>query len=441
MNAIVRLMNSVRRLDSLFPGYFPASKHNHYKDFNFPEQVGFDQFFAMYRRNGLASAAINKTVKKVWESRPLLKESAEKHKENSVEAEIRQRFEKLRVWQSLAVAERRSLVGGYSGVILRIADSKPFKEPLDSVTGGLDALVEVIPAWRGQLNVSSWDRNETSETYGKPTMFTFNEAAVGGQSSDGKNRSFEVHPSRVVIWSDDGTVHSNSILQAGFNDLLTLEKIAGAGGEGFYKNAKSAPILQVDKDAKLKDMAAALDVDPEKVVEEMNEQVKAFNSGFDNLLMLQNMEAKTLGVTLPSPEHFYGIALQSFAASIDIPTKILVGMQTGERASTEDAKEWAKTCMARRSDHTIPNIMTLLDRLQACGILKEQDWHLEWTDLTESTMGEKIERAGKMASVNKAMEHSGEIVFTHEEIRDTVDLEALSDSEKYIDEPTGTLGP
>lgn len=443
MNAIARIMNSARRLENLFPGYFPGHKHNHYKDFGYPDTLSFDQFFSMYRRNGLAKAGVNKTVKKVWETRPALLEQSEQHDETSVESDIRKHFEKLRVWQCLATAERRSLVGSYAGVILRIADSKPFKEPLARVTGGLAALVEVIPAWEGQLTVSTWDTDETSETYGQPSMFSFNEAAVGNSqaSTTSKHRSFEVHPDRVIVWSDDGTVHGSSLLMAGYNDLLTLEKVAGAGGEGFWKNSKSAPVLQVDKDAKLKDMAAAMGVGTDEITDAMNEQVEDWQKGFDQLLMLQGIEAKTLGVTLPSPEHFYGIALQSFAASIDIPTKILVGMQTGERASTEDAKEWSKTCMARRSDHTIPNIMALVDRLEMAGILPESDWHIGWTDLTESTMAEKIERADKMAGVNQKMKDSGEFVFTPEEIRETVDLAPLSEADRFVDEPLGEDGP
>ena len=69
-------------------------------------------------------------------------------------------------------------------------------------------------------------------------------------------------------------------------------------------------------------------------------------------------------------------------------------------------------------------------------MIPEKDWFLSWTDLTETSMGEKIERADKMADVNQKMKDSGEIVFTHEEIRAAVDLEPLSDAEKRFDEVT-----
>lgn len=424
--------NTLRRLDMMYPGYFEGAKHNHYNDFGYPTSLTFQKFFDMYTRNGLARAAVEKTILKTWQDFPFLLEREEEHEETVWERDIRQRFADLRLWQHLAEADRRSLVGSYAGVILRFADSRRFGEPVDVVPGGLEGLVEIIPAWEGQLHVAEWDTDETSETYGQPTMFQFNEAQVGQQSgAQPKTRSFELHPDRVIVWSKDGTVHNRSFLEPGYNDLMTLEKIVGAGGEGFWKNAKSAPVLEVDKDADIRRMAQAMGVPEGEIVDRLDEHVENWQKGFDQLLMLQGINAKSLSVNLPSPEHFFSVALQTFAASVNIPTKILVGMQTGERASTEDAREWAQTCMSRRQNVVIPNIMALVNRLERVGILPERDWALEWADLTEPTMAEKVERALKMADTNQRMERSGEVVFTGDEIRASVDMEPLSDADRF----------
>jgi len=392
---------ALRRLDSMFPGYFAQQKHNHYSDFGYPERVTFDLAFAMYTRNGLARAGVDKTAAKTWQDNPWLLEKerdgsqGSKSDETPLERDIRKRFADLRLWQRLAEADRRSMVGRYCGVILRLADGKPFDQPVDRVGGGLMGLVEIIPAWEGQLTISQWDEDQASPTYGQPKVFGFNEAAV--DESKAQARSFNIHPDRVLVWSKDGTVHGRSILEPGYNDLLTLEKISGAGGEGFWKNAKSAPILHIDKDAKLENMARAMGVEVGEIADRMDEQVADFQRGFDKMLMLQGIEAKTLGITLPSPEHFFAIALQSFAASISCPLKILVGNQTGERASTEDAEDWAQTIMSRRTGQVIPTVMELVNRLERFGILPERDYFVDWSDLTESSMGEKIARADKMA--------------------------------------------
>lgn len=424
-----------RTLSSMFPGFFPTAKHDHYADFGFPKTLDFKQLYDMYLRNGIAHAAVVKTQAKTWQDNPFLLEKERDGSEGSnteetaLEKQIRLRFERLRVWQRLSDADVRAMVGGYSGVILRLADGKTFDQPVDSVPGGLDGLVEVIPAWAGQITVGSWDDDQTSENYGRPKMYAFNEASV--ETGQANHRAFNIHPDRVIIWSRDGTVHNRSGLEAGFNDLMTLEKISGAGGEGFWKNAKSAPVLEMDKDTQLSLPAG---MTQEDYANGMTEQVESWQSGFDKMLLLKGIQAKAISVTLPSPEHFFAVALQSFAASWQIPVKILVGNQTGERASSEDAADWAQTNMSRRANEAVPNIMVLVERLVSFRILPDgKDWFVDWADLTEASMGEKIDRATKMADVNQKT-GAGEWVFTPEEIRKAVGYEPLTPAQAVRDD-------
>lgn len=430
-----------RTLQSMFPGFFfGAQKHNHAADFGYPDQVGFELAFDAYCRNPMARAAVDKTVGKTWEANPFLQEfqrdgtEGGDQGETRAEADIRQRFDDLRVWQHLAECDRRGLVGSYAGLILRFADSQPFRAPVTRVPGGLSGLVEVIPAWEGQLTVNTWDTNEASETYGQPLMFQFAESAVGQQTQP---RTFEVHPDRVVVWSRDGTLNGRSALEPGYNALLDMEKIRGGGGEGFWKNAKSGLSLEIDKDAKIADMAQAMGVPANEVVDRIDEQVEGFNKGFDKSLLLQGIKATPMQVNLPSPEHFFAVAAQSFAASWSIPMRVLIGSQTGERASTEDNEEWAKVNMGRRKDTAVPGAMAFVNRLERVGVLPERDWHLDWASLLDPSPNEMLARVERMATVNDKMRASGEIVFTGDEMRAETGREPLSDADKYDTEDEG----
>jgi uncharacterized protein len=413
------IANAVRRLESVFPGYFQTSKHNHNADFGWPDALDFKMLHRMYCRNGLARAGVDKTVLKTWQTSPELWES-EEAKESDLEATIRKRFADLRLWQAFAEADRRSMVGGYAGIIVRYRDSKAFDQPVDRVNGGLDGIAEVIPVWAGQLEVSDWVHDQRSEDYGKPKMFRFNEASV--MHNSGQNRAFSVHPDRVLVWSADGTVHSRSCLEPGYNDLLDAEKVKGAGGEGFYKSASGRQVLEADKDASMEAMARGMGVAPSELATAMNDQVSDFQSGFDKMLWLQGMTAKTLSITLPSPEHFFAAPVQSYAASINIPMKILVGTQTGERASSEDAADWALVNMARRANQAIPTINSFVQQLERVGILPERDWHINWADLTDATLELKIGRAERMAKINQT---SLDPLFTGDEIRGVVGYEPI----------------
>lgn len=413
----------------MFPGYFNANpKRDIYQDYGYPDQLCFDDFYKVYRRNGIANAAINKTRLKTWQDYPEIWESDEA-KESQIEKDIRQRLEDLRFWQAIAEADSRSMVGGYAGVIFRFADNKRFDEPVDTVPGGIMGLVEVVPAWKGQLDVSTWDTDPDSENYGKPKMYVFNEAAIpDGTDKASQIRQFNVHPDRVVIWSKDGTVNPQSDLEPGYNALLDMEKIAGAGGEGFWKTARAALALEIDKEARAADMAAFIGVEQDEIADAIDDSVKSFMQGFDASLLMQGMQAKPISVSLPSPEHFFAVPLQIFSSSFNMPVKILVGMQTGERASQEDASEWAQTNMSRRENICRPAIREVINRFEKFGIIPERDWTIGWSDLTEASMSEKIDRADKMASINQraAGPMGSEIVFTPDEIRETLDMKPLS---------------
>lgn len=415
MNMMQMLVNAARRVETMFPGYFPEAKHNHYRDFGWPVDITFAQLYAIYHRNGLAKAGVEKTILKTWQDDPEIWETSEA-KESGLEADIRQRFDDLMIWQALAEADRRAMIGGYAGLIFRFRDDKRFDQPVDRVNGGFEGIAEVIPAWGGvgaQLEVAEWETNEASEDYGKPKLYRFNESAVGNNLN--QVRQFMVHPDRVLIWSRDGTVHCRSDLEAGYNDLLDAEKVKGAGGEGFYKAARGNPVLEADKELDLRKMAEAMGVPVEDVADKMNEQVEDFQKGFDRLLMVQGMQAKTLPITLATGDTFFNAPVNSFAASMNIPVKILLGSQTGERASTEDANEWAVVNNARRVKLARPRIRAMLNRFEAVGIIPERDWTVGWADLTEASKDKKIERAAKMAEINA--KQSMEPVWAADEIR------------------------
>ena len=434
MNMIVNAL--VRRLENMWPGYFPEAKHKHYQDFGYPVSVTFGMLHDMYRRNGLAKAAVNKLAGKTWQSNPLLLEEEGGDRDAPLVQDVKTRFKKLRLWQLCTEADRRSIVGRYAGLILRLADDKDFDQPVDTVPGGLEGLVELIPAWEGQLGVAEWNTDPQSEHYGRPSMFEFNEAAVTPADGDNVARTLarSIHPDRVLLFSEDGTVHGASSLEAGYNDLIDIEKIKGAGGEGFWRNAKQAPVLSMDKDADLRRMALSMGVPEEDLVDTLNDHVEGWQKGFDKMLLLQGITPDSMSIQLADPKEFFSNSLQSFAASVDIPLKILVGMQTGERASSEDIREFNSTCMARREARIVPLLYALVDRLERFGILPERDWFLSWEDLREVGMEEKIARAEKMASVNQKMEKTGEIIFLSEEIREAVGMAPLADADRFLDQ-------
>lgn len=436
----------VRSMQTLMPGYYGSdTKHNaFYRDYGYPEVLAFSNYYQMWERNGLATAGVNKPIETCWQSEPYLQEREESDAKTPLEKEIKKEFERLQFWSLLTEADRFSRIGEYSGVIFRFRDSLEFDQPVTSVTGGLSGIAEIIIANQGQLTVGERYSSPSEENYGKVRFYVFDESAILDSTGQAKTRKFNVHPDRVHIWSKNFTVDNNQpALKSGFNDLITIQKIIGAGGEGFWKNAKAAPVLEIDKEMNLNNLATMLDADGiAGIPEKMDEIIGDYQKGYDQMLMIQGMKTTAIDVNLADPKEYFLTACQSLAASLSIPMKILVGSQTGERASTEDAKEWNKTCNSRITTYIKPNIMRIIARLVNFNILPQKDWYLLWADLTESGSEEKASIATKMADMNQKMLGSGEQVFTVDEMREVMGWQPLAkpNAEREVkkEDPTTT---
>jgi len=417
------------RVASIFANYFGGdAKHDRlYADFGWPESIQYANYYQMYQRNGLAYAAIIRPIETCWQEYPELLEKEDTHDKTTLEKQIAEKFDEINFWSVLAKADEYSRIGEYAGVIFRFADGKRLDEPVDSKSLGLDGLVEVIPAMQGQLKAELYTDTSDTLNYGKVRSWYYNEAGITDGSENLKTGNATIHPDRIHVWSMNSSIYGKPVLEACFNDLLTLQKISGAGGEGFWKNAKANPIIQFGKDASMQKIAQGLGAvngsgqpDPSLIADKLDEVIGDWQTGLDNTFALQDGEAKFNSIRMDDPEPHRMGALQSLAASISCPLKILIGSQSGERASTEDAKEWAKTCNARNTKMVKPNIRRIIRRLVNFGVLPKMDWYLLWADMTESSTAEKLEAAFKMADINAKNRGAGEpVTFTANEIRET----------------------
>ena len=428
---------AARNLNTMFPGHFATAvttKRIHAQEYGWPDRLNFADLLFFYYRNGLANAAVKKTKAKTWQTVPIIRVGEEGSELSEIEEAIKNHLARIRFWQQFAEADARSMVGDYAGLILQIGDGQPANEPLSNAAGILQ-IKRVRPCWQHQLRPVEYNTDTESDEYGDVTMWEYQEAALdSGQMQQGPRRRFKLPPDRVLIFSRDGTIHDRSQLEAGFNALFDAEKIMGAGAEGFFKTAKNAPVLSMEDDSGFTQLAKAMGVDEEEVSDKLSDIVKDWAAGFDASLLLSKMNTEFPNITLPQPEQFWRIAAQTFAATFEIPLRILIGSETGERASTEDAKEWSKTNEARRTNEVVPIIMTFIERMQAIGVLPKGVWTPEWESLLDDGPDAKLGRGKTMSQINK---DEGDAVFTVEEIRVAAghSAEPESDGDETDEEP------
>ncbi|MEG5933847.1 DUF1073 domain-containing protein [Enterobacter hormaechei] len=386
-----------------------AKRNSAWCEYGFPEQVTYENLYALYRRGGIAHGAVEKLVGKCWQTNPEIIEgddADESENETAWEKKSKQVFTN-RFWRSFSEADRRRLVGRYAGILLHIRDEKDWSLPVTKGRG----LQKISVAWAGSLTVGEWDTGLNSQTYGQPKMWQYAERLPNGSS-----RRVNIHPDRVFIlgdYSDDAI----GFLEPAYNSFVSLEKVEGGSGESFLKNAARQLSINFDKEAKLDEIARAYGVDYSELNEIYDKVAREMNIGNDSVLITQGANVAPIVAAVSDPSPTYNVNLQTAAAGVDIPTRILVGNQQAERSSTEDQKYFNTRCQSRRGDLSF-EIEDFCDKLIELSILDPVSQKtVIWDDLNAQSDSEKLDAAQKMSQINSASIGTGEQVFTGEEIR------------------------
>lgn len=434
----------MRYVNAMFNGTSNTKRKRLYQEFGYPVELCFDDFYRAYRRNAIAGAAVMRVVDGCWEDYPEIYEG-DITKDATEQTAWDKQINKLlkRCWKQIKGADKRNLVGRYSGLLIQIKDSKSWSDPVDKAMVGRlkeKALVRLIPVWEAQLDPVSYNEDQNSENYGDVSMYSFTEIPVQQQRSNQPGRVINVHPDRVIILaegSDDGRLDSGeSLLEEGFNKLMDLEKVSGGAAEGFLKNASRQLNFNFSAKTNFAQLARALGVSESELSNAMDDQVKRLNDSTDSAVMMQEGDASVLSVAVADPEPTWRTALNEFCATVPIPVKVLVGMQTGERASTEDAKDWAKTRMSRRNGFLTDLITDIVSRFWTLGFIspaKGEEISVGWSDLLAPSQAEKIANMDKLADVAvKSTNAFGRSAITENEIRAAGELQSLPELDDEV---------
>lgn len=394
-----------------------------WQEYGWKTDLTFTDFFNLYERQGVAHGVVDLLNEKCFETNPWIiqgDEFDEKRKETPWERDLRLLAKRSKLWKAFKTADAYRMVGRYSAIILQLADGKAWDQP---VSGGRPVIKKLIPAWEGQLTPDNISTDPQSPLYGEPQFWQFNEGDVKQASSDDAvaPRNLKIHPDRIIILGEWRC--GSSFLKAGYNAFVNLEKIEGGSGESFLKNAGRQMHVDYDKDVNLGQIArdyGLKDVSELKTL--FDEEAKSLNNGGDRLMVTQGARATPLVSTVPDPEPHYGISIQTIAASTRIPAKVIVGMQTGERASVEDLKQFNKRGQGRRvsdlSDDS-DQIIEHLIRIRAVPAAPGGEFTTMWDDLTESSQAEKLAFADQMATINQKNAGTGEpAVYLTAEMRE-----------------------
>lgn len=396
-------------------GSIDAKRPTAWDNYGYKDALGFDDFYRLWRRGSVAHGAVGRLIGKCWQDNPDVIQGAPENK-----ATVKTRWEKeleafdsqYKLWDKLRDADLRRCVGGYSALILQVADGKKWSDPL-TVSTRDKRLYKLIPVWAGQLTPSTYNDDETTTEYGQPTMYSFVQSKVDEGDKTKRNLSTEIHPSRVILI---GELDDLSMLEAPFNSFVNLEKIEGGSGESFLKNSSRQLSINFEKDVDLEGIARAHGIKIDKIQTVFDGITRNMNAGLDQSIITKGASVNPLVANVPAAREPFEVSLNSACAAFQIPAKILIGNQQGDMASSDDKRDWAERCQGRRTTELANTVEKVIAHLQSFGFIKKGVFSVTWNDLAAATPAEKMQKAKDMATINKDNAISGDITFTTEQI-------------------------
>lgn len=411
LNSALSERQAVASRQSLLMGGIDNKRPDAWCSYGYKEALCFNDYYRLFERGGIAHGAVMTLNEACWSTDPEVIEGDEEDRAEAPtawEKQFKKLAKRLKLWEKFRDADMRRLVGHYSCILLQFKDSKQWDQPVAKASE--QQLINLIPAWEEQITVAAWFDNPADPRFGQPQMFEYVENALDDNLQGEPGRVVTVHPDRVVVIGD--IRNGIPFLKAGFNDCVNMEKVLGGSGESFLKNASRQLAINFDKDVDLDAIARAHGVPTGELQEIFDEVTRGMNRGQDQTVITKGASVTPLVANVPDPIPAFDVSLQSFCASIRIPSKIIVGNQTGERASTEDQKTFNKRCQGRRLSLLSSDIETLVDHLMRLGVLLTVEFSVCWTDLSEASQAEMLANVVLMADVNQKMLASGELVFS-----------------------------
>jgi hypothetical protein len=435
MNAVVKLeplklavnyalnearLAQLRYSAAMGPGGIPldAKRPRAWCEYGFPETISFDQFLSLYKRGGIAHGAVNKIVDACWKTSPWVIEG-DPDENDDAETPWEKKAKAIlspRVWAWLKEADLRRMVGRFAAVLLHVADNGQWDLP---VTRGSSAIEKLTPVWAAAIKPKDYDTAQGSPTFGQPTAWLYKEAGIGNAAG----RELTIHPDRIFIlgdWRSDAI----GFLEPAYNAFVSLEKVEGGSGESFLKNAARQLSVSFDKEVDLAGIANMYGVKIDELHQKFNDAARDMNMGMDNLLISQGATTTSLVAQVSDPQPTYNVNLQTAACALDIPTKILVGMQTGERASTEDQKYFNGRCQGRRESQLRFELEDFVAHLIRIKVLPPvEPMSVMWDDMTEASTAERLTNAKLLADINNSALGLGAAIFNPGELREAAGYE------------------
>lgn len=351
-----------------------------YNACGYMKSLASKDFYAKYIRDDIASTIVDAYPEATWSGFPAIQEVDDLSERDATEFEESwiSLVKKLRLNNKFLRADRLTGLGHYAILVLGFkGESSEGKGALaQPVTGTDNELIYVQPYSEKNSQIIKYNEDETDERFGLPEIYEIIPRPLTESTAVAPvQQAYRVHWTRVIHLVEkplDNEVFGTPRLEAVFNRLVDLLKIAGGSGEGIWRGAFPGHAA-VAKDG-YKFEAGAED--------SMKEQFSDYRHNLTRVLTLAGVDIKNLDTSPANPKWAFDLQMALISATSRIPLRILTGSERGVQASDQDEANWNRRVDERKIDiGTDVFLRPFVDRLMEFGALPTvEKYAVTWPD-------------------------------------------------------------
>lgn len=247
------------------------------------------------------------------------------------------------------------------------------------------------------VQISQYEQNPASPRYGQPTIYrvTINDPVQVHTGVGLPLATVEVHYSRIIHVADGLTsseVFGTPRCRAVLNNLIDLQKIYAASGEGYWKNCFATLAAETHPQ-----LGGDVTIDTEAI----RTQMKKWRDSLDRILAATGITWRTISPQIVDPNSHVSNQLQAICIKLGCPLRVFMGSEQGVLAASEDAKAWYQRVRERRKNYLTPRlIVPLIDRLIRVGVLPppEVSYKTKWDDEQKMLPSEQAQVANALTA-------------------------------------------
>jgi hypothetical protein len=372
------------------------------EDRDIDEECGYKQnptyrdFFAYYKRHGVAKKANDVWPDGTWATDPDLYENDDESITTPFEKAWNKLVVRLNIWHYLHRVDVLSGIGRFGILFLGFDDRRSLDRPVRREQGR--QLLYIRAFDESLVSVKSWETDRKSPRYGQPLTYDIQffepegDEGLATGDMEPEASSQEVHWTRVLHVADNrmsSEVFGKPRLEAIIDWLWDLRKVVGGAAEMFWKGA--FPGFSVEA---LPGVADTAELDEESI----KDQIEAYMKGLKRYLAVVGMTIKPLAPQVSDPTNHINAILTNIALALDVPYRVFTGSEAAHLASTQDLVSWNKRLAKRQKVYVNPMIIRpFVDRLMKVGVLPTvEDYKIDWTDLNNMSEKDRADVALKL---------------------------------------------